>query len=615
MRMAQPVVLYGLGGVGKSQLALAYLQHEQRRFDVVWWVRAEQRATAESDLVALARALHLPDHADSDQQQVVAAVRHWLGTHGRWLLVLDNAQGDQALEWVLPANQGGRVLLTSRNQLWRDATVVWVRPWSPAESLTFLRTSLSSIPTASFDVEDAQALASELGHLPIALEQAVAFVRAAARPIADYLSLLRTRPHELFDLSDLPDDVRTVAKTWAAAMEQLQATPGATELLAICAFFAPDNIPRGLIPAGAQELAEPLATVAANQVALDTAVITLRRFSFVDATDQILTVHRLVQAVVRHRLGQHGQQQWAASAVRLVSAFFPSEGNDVRSWPACEALLPHALSTWEYAERLSVEQEATGRLLNNVGLYLRSSVRIIEAKALLTRALAINEAVLGPDHPNVAAVCNNLGRLLQDLGDRAAARTHFERALAINEAARGPDHPQVAVIRNNLGGVLLELGDLAAARTHFERALAIDEVALGPDHPEIAHTLTNLGIVLTELGDLAGARTQQERALAILEAAYGPNHPIVATVRSNLGSVLFSLGDPAGARLQQERALAIDEAAYGPNHPEVATDRSNLGMALKGHSGTAVWGMRRAGLALAVIRAGFGPHRRRRRRR
>jgi hypothetical protein len=289
VRTNQPVVLYGLGGVGKTQLALEHLEREQRRFDVVWWVHAEQRATVESDLVALGRALRLPEHADPDQERVLAAVRNWLGQHHRWLLVLDNAENDEVLGWVLPSEPQGRVLVTSRNQLWRDAIVVWVRPWIPEESLAFLRVSLAPIGTAHFDTAVAQALAEELGNLPIALEQATAFVHAVASPMADYLTMLRTRPQDLLHLSDLPEDARTVGKTWAAALERVQATPGAAELLAFCAFMAADDIPRELVHNGAEKLAEPLAMVAADKVALGRAVIALRRFSFVDATEQTLT--------------------------------------------------------------------------------------------------------------------------------------------------------------------------------------------------------------------------------------------------------------------------------------------------------------------------------------
>jgi Tetratricopeptide repeat/NB-ARC domain len=473
-RTNRPVVLYGLGGVGKTQLALEYSEREQRRFDVVWWVHAEQRATVESDLVALARALRLPEHADPDQERVLAAVRDWLDRHHRWLLVLDNAENDEVLGWVLPSEPRGRILVTSRNQLWRDAIVVWVRPWTPVESLAFLRVSLAPVPTARFNTAVAQDLAAELGHLPIALEQAVAFVRAVARPLTDYLTVLRARPQELFDLSDLPDDARTVGRTWAAALEKVQATLGAAELLALCAFMAADDIPRDLVHDSAEKLAEPLAMVAADQVALGRAVITLRRFSFVDATQQTLTVHRLVQAVVRHRLGDDGRRQWAASAVRLVDASFPMDSNDVRTWPVCEVLLPHALMASGHAEQLGVEPNTTGRLLNHAAMYLLGRARLAESKSVLRRALAIAEVTLGPDHVDVATCRSNLGVVLRDLGDLAGARVQFERAAAIAEAALGPDHPNVATVRSNLGDALHALGDLADARTQFERALAID---------------------------------------------------------------------------------------------------------------------------------------------
>jgi hypothetical protein len=212
----RPVALYGLGGVGKTQLALAYLAATQHRYQLVWWVRAERQATMDSDLVALARALRLPEATAVEQQHSLAAVRAWLARNDGWLLILDNAEGDATLELLGPVGARGRLLLTSRNQLWRDAAVVWVHPWALEESVAFLRASLAEHPPAGFDQVVAERVAAELGHLPIALEQAVAYVRAAERPLAGYLELVRTRPQQVFALSELPDDQRTVAKTWAS---------------------------------------------------------------------------------------------------------------------------------------------------------------------------------------------------------------------------------------------------------------------------------------------------------------------------------------------------------------------------------------------------------------
>jgi tetratricopeptide (TPR) repeat protein len=580
LRMARPVVLHGLGGVGKTQTVLAYLKRHQRTYRIIWWVRAEQTATLTQDLARLAGPLNLPERADPDQTVVVGAVRRWLAANGGWLLVLDNATTEHALVELLPAQPlRGQVLLTSRNQLWPDATTVYLDPWTPAESVDFLQVSL---PTAqrSYDAEIA-ALAVELGHLPIALEQASAYLHAVPRPLSEYLALLRAEPGRWLDVRGLADDERTVAKTWAVALDQLHHTEGADELLTACAFLASDDIPLELFTKGARLLPEPLRGVAGDVGGLDQAVIALRRYSFVTVTEDALGVHRLVQAVCRNRLSADQARGWAGSAVKLIAQFFPDKAGDVRFWPMCELLLPHALAAARHAAQIEAEPLATAWLLDQAAIYLQSRARLAEAREHSEHGLAIAEAAFGPDHPSVAVSRNNLGLVLRDLGDLKGARVQLERALAIDEAALDPDHPTVANYRSNLGMVLQGLGDLKGARVQLERALAIDEAALDPDHPAVAIRRGNLGSVLHSLGDLEGARIQQEHALAIQERVLGPDHLTVAISRTNLGGVLLDLGDLKGARVQFERALVVIESALGPDHSTVANVRSHLGAVLR----------------------------------
>jgi hypothetical protein len=222
-------VVHGLGGVGKTQLVLAWLANHERAYEVVWWVRAEQLTTLASDLVRLAARLRLPEHADPDQQRVVEAVWAWLARHRRWLLVLDNGQDERTLTQVLPAlDAGGRVLVTTRSDLWRDAATVEVRPWARAEALAFLRRSLPSAVAQQASASELDALAEELGELPLALEQAAAYLHQAKIPLATYLAAVQERGIELFDL---PGEERTVATVWSLSLARLRATSGAEELL------------------------------------------------------------------------------------------------------------------------------------------------------------------------------------------------------------------------------------------------------------------------------------------------------------------------------------------------------------------------------------------------
>lgn len=218
--------------------------------------------------------------------------------------------------------------------------------------------------------------------------------------------------------------------------------------------------------------------------------------------------------------------------------------------------------------------EARG--LNLMGAVLFGLGDYAGSREAVERALAIDEAIYGPDHFNVATILNSLGTVLWKLGDYTEARAVHERALAVREAAFGLHHPYVANSLNSLGLVLNSLGDYAGTRAAYERALAIYEMTYGSTSSHVATCLSNLGAVLDNLGDYAGALPAQERALAIREAAFGLNHPNVAVSLDHLGHVLCALGDRTRARAMYERALAIWEAAYGSDHPDTAAVRKHL---------------------------------------
>ncbi|HUT75147.1 MAG TPA: FxSxx-COOH system tetratricopeptide repeat protein [Armatimonadota bacterium] len=524
--------IHGLGGVGKTQLALEYAYAHAADYDIIWWVRSEEPAALASEYASLAGPLGLPEKDATDQREIVEAVRRWLDKRDGWLLVFDNAAEPTDLQGCLPQGAGGHVIITSRNLAWGAvARPLQVKVWKPAESVKFLLKR-----TKQKDRKAASALAEALGDLPLALEQAAAYIEATGATLASYVELFKARHEDLWAKEKPPLDYpATVATTWCLAMDRLcdESRAGAG-LLNLCAFLAPDDTPCDLLRQGGKHLPELLAAPAGDELAFNEAVAALRRYSLVEVGDDALSVHPLVQAVTRDRLPDDARKTWVEAAVRLVNQAFPYDSDDVRTWPTCSRLLPHALSAAEHAEALAAAPDATARLLNESGAYLRGRAQFAQARTAFERALAIDEKAFGPDHPQVAVVANNLGSVLQDQGDLAGARAHFERALAIDEKAFGPDHPKVAIRINNLGLVLQALGDLAGARAHFERALAIDEKAHGPDHPEVATDVNNLGLVLQDLGDLTGARVHCERALRILREFLGEDHPKTVLVRNNL---------------------------------------------------------------------------------
>jgi len=575
--------IYGLGGVGKTQTAVEYAYRFTAEYEVVWWIRADEPTTLAVDYAALGSALGLPEKDASEQSAIVGAVRRWLNQNGGWLLVFDNAQYPRDVNNYLPQGSTGHVIITSRNSNWRgDVSALSVDLMERKEAVDFLLKRTNS--TKSTDRRAASRLAKALGDLPLALEQAGAYIEETACSISDYLSLFQQHALELLGRYPRTGAYKeTVATTWSVSFEQVKReSPEAEDLLSLCAFLAPDEIPLDdIMSKGIQHLPDSLAEAIKNPIAFRDVVASLRRYSLVKVSEnRLLSVHRLVQAVGRTRLKPEDMKAWAGIAVTLLSEAFQFDSK-LGTWPACSSLLPHALAATEHAKALQVAYKATGRLLTAVGKYSVGRAEFAKVKTAFKQALALDEKIHGANHPTVAEDANNLGFLLKDQGELKEAKKYFEQALEINLKACGSTHPKIAVSRNNLGIILKDLGDREGAKKQFERALKINLESYGQDHPEVAVNLNNLGYLLKDKGDVKRAREYFERALKINESTYGPDHLSVATYLSNLGIIFKDLGDAERAQTYFERALKISEACYPPHHPEIATNLNNLGYLMK----------------------------------
>jgi len=570
-----PQVLHGLGGVGKTQLAAEYAHQHAADYQIRWWIPADQPAAIPGRLLALAHRLGIPEL--TDQAETIATLLDELGRSDRWLLVFDNAEEPRDLRPYWPATQsGGRVIVTSRNAYWQPfAASVPVGVLPRPDAIAFLQRR------AGLDHDHADALAEALGDLPLALEQAAAYLEATSTRPAEYLSLLRERAAELFTLGQPFNYEETIATTWSVSLERVrQQTPVSEDLLQLCSFLAPDDIPRSIFVDHPGVLPARLQAAIRDQISYQQALGTLTRYSLITATADSVSVHRLVQAVIRSGLDDHARRDWAQSAVELVLAALPDQSNDVNAWPTLARLLPHGLVAAEHAAALNTKPKATTTLLSAAAGYLWSRGQSQQARPLVEQALAIDEARLGPRHPRVASTLDKLGIVLDALGDLAGARAAHKRAITIYEDTYGPESLGVARALDNLGGVLSSLGHLPEARAAHERGLSIFRVKFGSDHPEVAHALHNLANVVHAQGDLNSARTLHQRALTIRETRLGPDHPDTAQSLNNLAIVLADQGDLDQARTLHQRALTIRETRLGPDHPLTAHSLNNLATVL-----------------------------------
>ena len=391
--------IHGLGGIGKTQVAVEYAYRHVEEYDIVWWVRAEEPATLTADLAVLAQELGLSEATDADQAVVVAAVHRWLERRERrWLLIFDNVNDASDLKACLP-NNGGHVLITSRSRKWpRTDKRVEVDVLTPKEAIQFLLRR-----SGQDDELAAEVLAEELGYLPLALAQAGAYIDEVGLSLPGYLARFRTHREELLQRGKPDDYPLTVATTWELSFQSAAArVPAAGDLMNLFAFFAPEGIPRDLLATQAQVLPASLAATIANPVAMDGAIAALRHFSLLEVVnDETLTMHRIVQAAARHRLEDEALKNWCRTAIAVIHAAFPQKAHEWQNWSAASRLLPHGLRAVTLAEELGVAGAMAGELLNRVGRYLTGRALYAQSRETLERALQIRQAVLGPDHPDV----------------------------------------------------------------------------------------------------------------------------------------------------------------------------------------------------------------------
>ncbi|MDM8568487.1 FxSxx-COOH system tetratricopeptide repeat protein [Thiotrichales bacterium HSG1] len=567
--------LSGLGGMGKTQTAAHYARLHRYEYRAILWCLADTKTELNLGLEAIGRELGLP--VVKEQEAMVAAVLDWLAKHDHWLLILDNADEIKLVgELAELAGKDRHVLVTTRTQITEPfAQAVKVNEMSQDDGVNFLlrkaldrpRSKSGTIGDYSFaDRNTAEELVELLGALPLALDQAGAYVRETLCGLAGYLKLYRKHGYELLrergvvvNESDHPDPI---AVTWLLSLEKVeQANPKAIELLNLCAFLHPDGIPEEVFGDW-------------DDLEFEQALKVVLQFSFVWRDAGMLRIHRLVQGILRHELGEE-QKDWAEKAVLAMNRIFPYD-MEVSDWPTCERLLPCALTCAELIEEWKLESEEAGILLNQIAYYLDDSKADYKsAKSLYERSLAIKEKVYGEEHSEVATGLNNLALLYKTQGNYKEAKPLYERSLAISEKVHEKEHPDVATSLNNLALLYRIQGDYKTAKLLYERSLAIREKVYGKEHPDIAQSINNLAVLYYSQGDYKAAKPLYERALDIWEKVHGEEHPLLATSLNNLATLYKDQSDCQAAKPLYERALAIDEKIYGKEHPDVARDLNN----------------------------------------
>jgi tetratricopeptide (TPR) repeat protein len=565
--------LHGLGGVGKTRLAVEYAWRHAGDYTALLFVTADSPENLNRNLAALCApaVLDLPENQVTEEAVQVAAVLSWLQRNPGWLLILDNVDTEAAgaaAENLLPHLPGGHVLITSRLGNWSggvEALPLDVLQTPAAVEFLLARTEGKRRKQPD-DPAQARTLADELGGLALALEQAGAYIAQRRLTFAAYLAEWHGQRDKVLAWFDprLMQYPKSVAITWQTSFDQL--SDNARDLLQLLAWLAPEAVPESLL-----EL--PLLGAEATDT-LFGALAELEGYSLVTraADSPTFTVHRLVQEVTRASLRNDTNHTALNGSLKWIIAAFVGDPQDVRNWPTLDPLAPHAHAVAAHADRAAIA-EPTARLMNQVGILLYTKALYAEAEPLMRQALAIDEQSYGPEHPDVARDLNSLAQLLKATNRLAEAEPLMRRALAIAEQSLGENHPNVAAALNNLVTLLQATHRLAEAEPLMRRALAIDEQS-GPEHPNVAIGLHNLAQLLQDTHHLSEAESLMRRALAIAEQSLGENHHNVAAL-NNLAQLLKATNRLPEAEPLMRRALLISVKTLGTEHPNSETVLGN----------------------------------------
>ncbi|WP_262845867.1 FxSxx-COOH system tetratricopeptide repeat protein [Sphaerisporangium corydalis] len=559
----------GLGGLGKTQVAVEYAFRHGIAYDLVWWVRAEDPSTLRGDYAELATELGLPFEQDD---QAIAALRQALRRRNNWLLIFDNAEDPDELLPLLPERHTGHVLITSRRPEWPHAELRHLDVLPVPAAVEYLRHwgRVSSADTAK-DLADA------LGCLPLALEQAASVI-ADGMAATDYLDQLHKQSPELFMQGRTGNHQATIASTWRVSFDRLaDRSPAAVALFRLAAFLGAEAIPLDRlvpVPGMPAELAEALT----DPFRRTEATKALREYSLAKTGDGLMSIHRMVQAVTRTELAAD-ESRWAAFALATMSTAFPNEVGDPASWPTCETMLAHALSSAQHARRLGVDIAGTIDLLDRVGRYLLARGRSDRAAAVVEDALK-SAKQLPTDALEYLRCRNTQGLILLSQGDHHRARQAQEEVYQARIRKLGEDNVETLRAGRDLVEALYRQGQWAQATQLQNRLVETFTAALGADNLETVTASAYQATLLRSAGQYQRTRNLEERVLEARRRLLGEEHPDTLNAIANLATTLHSQGEYDRAHTLEEQVLDARRRLLGEEHPHTLNAIANLAITL-----------------------------------
>ncbi|KAH7625168.1 Pfs, NB-ARC and TPR domain protein [Sordaria sp. MPI-SDFR-AT-0083] len=602
-------VLHGLGGIGKTQLAVNFARQYKHAFSAIFWLDGTSEDSLKQSFASCAKRIpkdQIPENISSpktgdevDLNDIVEHVQEWLAEDDNvyWLLIFDNVDLDHTQGEIPGAydirkylrSDHGAVLITSRlSKLAQLGESKLIKPTDLDLSKKIFEKWYGKELMMDDDAEEL--LDSKLGGLPLALAQAAAYIGEANIPIAKYIDLYEKQWDKLLRNTDsdlLDYDDRSVWTTWTISFNAIETRDkNAGNLLRLWAFLDNREMWHSLLQVARndqEQWPKWLCDIACDEVKFLNIATLLLRYSMIETRESeqsSYSMHPVVHEWISHIQDDDGKRVFLRLAVMLIGFSVPHRTTK-NYWVLQRRLLPHAEGCLRWMGKLegeySVEDITISHATYNLGLLYSDQGRLKKAETMYQRALEGSEKALGPDHTSTLDTANNLGLLYSHQGRLKEAETMYQRALEGKEKALGPDHTSTLNTVCSLGNLYLNQGRLKEAEIMYQRALEGYEKALGPDHTSTLGTVCSLGNLYLNQGRLKEAEIMYQRALEGYEKALGPDHTSTLGTVCSLGNLYLNQGRLKEAEIMYQRALEGYEKALGPDHTSTLGTVRSLG--------------------------------------
>lgn len=562
-----PQTIHGLGGVGKSALAIEYAYRHRSKFDMIWWVPAEREVQIVNSLVELGARLDLGVGAAANVavKPVLDALK---GGGNRkippnWLLIFDNADNPDQVSEYLPTGGPGRILVTSRNSQWLSiARPLEVKVFERQESVQLLKRRGPDLTD-----EDASRLADALGDLPLAIAQAAAWRAETGMPANEYLELLKDKQLELLDATTSLDYPTSVAAAWNLSLDELQQrNPAALSILQTCAFFAPEPVPRSMFTNARQIDVKPeLKRALRDRLRFNEVIRDINRFALarVDHRSNSIEMHRLVQTVLINQMSENERDTMRHAAHLILAANDPNAPDDSDFWSKYAELHTHVIKS----NAIESEDQSVRDLVYNLVRFLYFWGEHERSAELSRQIYDIWSVRLGPDDLETLKVGRWLGFMLWLLGQYREAAELNARILEACQRTVGDNHEDTVEAVGSVAADNRARGDFATAlelsRVNYERCIR----AFGDDDPVTLNAAHNLGVSLRLAGKFAEAQQLDEDTWDRKVQMFGRDHALTLITEIGLTIDMREMGDYRGAAVRHEDIVATYRRLYEDLNP------------------------------------------------